>query len=67
MAGTPLSLEFVVPNSFLIHLSHDLRLFVALETDPAPVKAKINELGLFTYDGTTRHSTLDEWRFGGVG
>ncbi|MEO8844311.1 MAG: hypothetical protein ABI704_22195 [Kofleriaceae bacterium] len=57
-------LELIVPNSFLIHLSHDLRLFVALNPDPAPIRPLINALGLFTYPSHLELRTLEIWRAG---
>src|SRR5262249_22749259 len=56
-------LELLVPRSFLVHLSHDLRFFVALEPDPAPARSRIRELGLFVYPGKSRLPTLEEWGF----
>jgi len=57
-------MEFVVPESLLIHPSHDLRWLVATELDPAAIRARGKELGLFTYSTDAHLETLDSWRAG---
>jgi len=57
-------MEFVVPESLLIHPSHDLRLLLAMDFDPAPIRARVKELGLFTYSTDAHLETLDAWRAG---
>lgn len=54
-------LELASPRSFVLHVGYDLRMFVAMDADPAVVRAAVNGVGLYVYPSSAFSPTLAEW------